>query len=93
MLEHFHNKDHACEDAALVAEAHAAGLPAPAPAHHNETNCFIHALLHLPLMLAGWVPLLVLMGLFVAFLTLLTHPLVSLRIPARLYCRGPPLAA
>lgn len=93
VLEHWHNEDHAREDATMAAEAQAAGLPAPARPHHDETNCFLHALLHLPLMLAGWVPLLVCLGLFVAFLTLLSHPLVSLRIPTRLDCRGPPLAA
>ena len=79
--EYVHNLAHAYEDAA-------AGLPAPRP--HDETNCLTHAQLHLPMVQAGYVPLLVFLGLFVAFLTQLPRAIESRRVPIRLDCRGPP---
>ncbi len=85
-----HEAQHAREDAALVAAAKAAGQPAPVVPVHDESNCLIHAQLHMPLLSAGWVPLLVCLGIFVAFLTLLSTPLVSHRMPVCLVCRGPP---
>ena len=39
----------------------------------------------------GWVPLLICLGLFVAFLTLLTPQLASQRVAIRIDCRGPPV--
>jgi hypothetical protein len=90
-LEYLHNLQHAREDAAEAAVAKAAGLPdTPAPAPHNESNCDVHAQLHVPLMTAAWVPLLVLLGLFVAFLTQLAPVPPVQELPSRLACRGPP---
>ena len=80
-LEYLHNLAHAYEDAAV-------GLPQPQ--HHDDTNCAIHAQLHLPMLRGGHVPLLVFLGLFVAFLTQLPLTIESRRIPLRLNCRGPP---
>jgi heme A synthase len=60
---------------------------------HDETNCDLHALLNAPLMHAGAVPLLVLLGLFVAFLTVLAPQPVSVRVLSRIDCRGPPSCA
>jgi hypothetical protein len=37
-----------------------------------------------------WVPTLICLGLFVAFLTLLDKPLISRPVPVRIDCRGPP---
>jgi hypothetical protein len=90
VLEFLHNQQHEQEDAAQLAAAQAAGvtdLPKPV---HDESNCAIHAQLHLPAIAAGWVPLLILLGLFVAFLSLLTPALHSQRTPLRIACRGPP---
>jgi hypothetical protein len=105
-LEHVHNLDHAARDAAGAthgepghdcngAHRHSgdadADDPAPAPAHgHDESNCDTHAQLQAPLIAAGWVPLLVCLGLFVAFLTLLSPRLTPQRVPLRTDCRGPP---
>ena len=58
--------------------------------HHDESNCEIHAGLSAPLAAGTIVPLLVQLGVFVAFLTLLFTPLCHLRLPARIDCRGPP---
>lgn len=90
-----HARQDAREEARLVATrgdapSTPAPVPAPAPRHHDETNCDLHAQLNAPLMHATAVPLLVFLGLFVAFLTLLAPPLVTQRVITRLDCRGPP---
>ncbi len=91
VMEYLHNREHAEEDAAQIAAARAAGLPdSPDKPVHDDSNCAVHAQLHLPVISAGWVPLLVLLGLFIAFLTLLAQPLLSQRTPLRIACRGPP---
>ncbi len=80
-LGHIHNLDHQNE------HEHAAGEPHPVP---DESNCDLHAQLHLPLLTGGWVPLLVCLGLLVAFLSLLNSPLTSRQLLLQLDCRGPP---
>ena len=92
VLRFAHDAAHAHDDARVDAAARAAGLPVdPAGRHaHDESNCDLHALLNAPLLAAQTVPLLVQLGLFVAFLTLLSNPVTRLRLPARIDCRGPP---
>ena len=89
-LAALHDLQHDREDAAIAAADRAAGRPERDAPQHDESNCPVHAQLHLPFIAAGWVPLLVCLGLFVAFLTLLPAPGVSYRSPVRLDCRGPP---
>ena len=89
-LEYLHNLQHAREDAVEAAAAKAAGLPEKSQPAHDETNCDVHAQLHVPLMAAAWVPVLVLLGLFVAFLTQLAPVPPVLELTTRLACRGPP---
>ena len=60
-----------------------------APAH-DESTCFLHSQLRAPMQASVNVPLLVLAGLFVAFLTELAPQPVSRRFNLRLDCRGPP---
>ena len=79
LLAHLHELDHQRQD------AHQAPQPA-----HDESNCLIHALLHVPMLATPTLALLVCLGLFVAFLTLLDTPLVSQRDISRIDCRGPP---
>jgi hypothetical protein len=60
--------------------------------HHDETNCDLHAqLLNTPVAPAGSVPLLVLLGLFVAFLTQLPQSIERRHVAQRIDCRGPPV--
>lgn len=96
--EFLHNAGHARDDAAaatgtseaaLFGRADAPDDHSPAPVH-DDTNCRTHAVLHSPLVAGGWVPVLVFLGLFVAFLTLLPQSLPTLRLPLRIDCRGPP---
>jgi hypothetical protein len=88
-LERLHDLEHDVQDARIDAWAKAAHLPV-LPHHHDESNCEIHAQLHMAIIFAGWVPLLVLLGLFIAFLTLLDTPLIPRLLPVRIDCRGPP---
>ena len=81
---------HACEAAPGHPDGAHGDHPAPAPGH-DESNCDIHAQLQAPLVAAGWVPVLVCLGLFVAFLTLLSPRLTPQRVPLRTDCRGPPV--
>lgn len=90
-LEYFHDLTHDAEDAQQDAVCVRMKIPL-LPHHHDESNCEVHAQLHIPLILAGWIPIVVCLGLFIAFLTLLDTPLIPRAIPARIDCRGPPAA-
>src|SRR5436305_4151533 len=80
LAEHWHNLEHAREDASLIASALGSERGSShLPPNHNDSNCPTHAQLHLQILPAGWVPALVCVGVFVAFLTMLTPPLVSQR--------------
>lgn len=92
-LQALHEHAHALADAGAHAECHGHdhGAPHdPAPVHHDETNCELHALLRAPILSAGPVAVLVCLGLFVAFLTTVEPPPASRRVPLRCDCRGPP---
>lgn len=82
LLAHVHDRSHALQDSHRNDEE-------PAPVHSEQT-CLTHFQLHLPVLSAGHVPLLVLLGLFVGFLTQLAPRLTPATLPLRLDCRGPP---
>jgi hypothetical protein len=89
-LQFLHNLDHQHFDAHRTAATERERLPShPAPLP-DDNNCATHAQLHQPVSTIAWVPLLVFLGLFVAFLTQLTPDPVSHRSPLALDCRGPP---
>ncbi len=90
-VEYLHNQQHAREYAAISAAALNAGLPSLPHGTHDESNCEFHAQLHVPLMATAWIPLLVALGLIVAFLTQLTASVPSRLVPSCRVCRGPPL--
>ena len=89
-LSWVHELAHAAEDSRM-----AAALPTDAgdrgKVPHSENNCNLHAILRAPLASTHWVPLLVLIGLFVAFVSQLSPSLVSHRLLDRIDCRGPPV--
>jgi hypothetical protein len=82
-----HDLEHQQRDAVLV---NAGVLPPAQQPIHNDSNCRIHAQLHMPMLAAAWVPLLVCVGLFVAFLTLLPARLLPQSRGLAFNCRGPP---
>ena len=88
--EYWHNAEHAAEDAAAAVMARDSGAPLDHSPIHDESNCPIHAQLHLAGLAVGWVPLLVCLGFFIAFLTLLAPRLPAQRLVFALPCRGPP---
>ena len=57
---------------------------------HDEQNCLVHALLGGPMLADGVTSLLVCLGLFVAFLTMLASQPALAKVLTRLDCRGPP---
>lgn len=73
-----------------LAWAHELNHQVQETADHEPDHCDVCVQLHLPVMPAGWTPLLVCLGLFAAFLTLLTRRLASQRIALSVCCRGPP---
>jgi hypothetical protein len=88
-LQRLHAFAHEQEDIAVLGDdSDSGGSQAPS---HDESNCNLHMLLAAPLLAAGWVPLLVLIGVFVAFLTQLPSRIISQLAPVRIDCRGPPL--
>jgi hypothetical protein len=88
---YLHEQQHAREDAAEAAACKAAGLPARDHPDHDDNNCPVHAQLHM-LMVAGTVlPVLLLLGLVVAFLTELLREAPKSHAPLIADCRGPPL--
>jgi hypothetical protein len=89
LVEYAHNAEHAREDAAIAAARGHSDPSTPLPIH-DDSNCPVHAQLHAPAVSQPVVTLLIFTGLLVAFITQLAPPLISLRIPARIDCRGPP---
>jgi hypothetical protein len=69
----------------------ASGISAPAGEGHDENNCAMCLTLHMPLSVAGYVPLLICLGLLVAFLSLITPPPVTRCAPVWIESRGPPV--
>jgi hypothetical protein len=88
-LAYLHNLQHAAEDARMDALARKMGLPV-LPHPHDDSNCPVHAQLHLQFVLIGATPILICLGLFLAFLSFIESPLIGRLIPARIDCRGPP---
>src|SRR4051812_42535033 len=83
LLENLHLRTHLLE--------HAAQAQGDQNSDHSDDACELCVTLHLPALSAGWVPVLVCLGLFVAFLTLLTSRIAPQRVALRIDCRGPPV--
>ena len=89
-LRHVHDVAHVHQDHAEAHHHDDDHDAPPATPHHDSTNCTIHAKLSVPLVMTGHVPLLIGLGLIVAFLSQLTPAWVSRFTTLRLDCRGPP---
>jgi hypothetical protein len=97
-LRYAHEMAHAAGHSAEAGDADGHGhdhAPSHAPSHappHDESNCFVHAMLKLPMLGPGHVPVLVLIGTFIAFLTSLPVAVRCRRPVLLLDSRGPPVA-
>jgi hypothetical protein len=80
-----HDRQDAIADARLAGEGQT-GHHRP----HDESNCDLHALLRAPITSTAWVPLLVFLGIFVAFLTQLAPSPLNQPTLCWIDCRGPP---
>jgi hypothetical protein len=83
-LEQLHLRQHLLEHA----NAKATGT---SDSNRSENDCEFCVQLHAPALSSGWVPLLVCLGLLVAFLTLLAPAMAPQRVALRTDCRGPPV--
>jgi hypothetical protein len=92
LVEYAHDAVHDQEDAELGAwytpDFSHSNHPSP---WHDDSNCEIHAQLHLPLITTPVVALLICAGLFIAFVSQLARVPVLTRLPVRIDCRGPPV--
>ena len=88
-LRYLHEAAHAHEDAVAAAAHHDHDDPPATPAH-DSSDCSTHAKLSVPLVMTGHVPVLISLGLIVAFLTQLTTTWVSPFTSLRLNSRAPP---
>ena len=93
VVEYLHHQQHELEDE-LAAPEFSQSHPDQTPRHqeHDDSNCEFHRVMHAPILSAGFVPLLICMGLFVAFLSQIAPELVSQRTTFTCTCRGPPTA-
>ncbi len=89
-LGYLHDLEHEREDAALAESP--GQSPSQLPAHpvHDDTNCPLHAQLHMPMISIGWAPLLVCVGLFIAMASLAAPRLSPQRAAVPANSRGPP---
>ena len=89
LLEGLHLRTHLRERA--TARLASPSVDQSDPDSHDASACEFCARLHLPRVSTGWVPVLVCLGLFVAFLTQLSPRLDAQRVIFRPDCRGPPV--
>jgi hypothetical protein len=89
-VERWHNARHAAEDAQITQAARQAGAPLQQLPFHTDYNCSFHWQLHISGMAVAWAPLLICLGLFVAFLTMLPVRLPAYQRLLVIPCRGPP---
>ena len=87
-LRYVHELEHAARDA----HHHDAPDAPETPAHEDDSgNCFVHAKLNLPMLGGGYVPALVCVGTFVAFVMSPAVRILCRRPVLKLDSRGPPV--
>lgn len=88
-MGYVHDRQHAAEDAAEDAADRAVGVPVERH-HHDESNCALHAQLHLLLVAGGWAPAVAAATLVAVTPPACRQPSVCRPAPARADCRDPP---
>ena len=90
--EHAHElSDRSAAHGDCLEHSPATGGHDPAPPHHDENNCDLHAMLRAPIVSAAAPALVVCLGLLTVGPAPAAIPLVSRRQPMRCDCRGPPV--
>jgi len=90
LLHFLHLQDHLSEHRRTAPRA-ASSLTLPSEADHDENACSICLTLQLQFWGTGSAPLLMFLGLALAFLSLISPPLLEDQTTsARIHCRGPP---
>lgn len=87
LLEDLHLRAHLTQTAAA---AHT-GTDPSGHDRGDPDGCELCAHLHVGRISAGWLPVMICLGVFVAFLTQLSPRLAPQRVAARIDCRGPPV--
>jgi hypothetical protein len=82
---------HLREDAAAATQPLANSSIALPHEDHDENNCPVCMTLHMQIAVAGYVPLLICLGLLLAFLSLITPPPFTRPVPVWIESRGPPV--
>jgi hypothetical protein len=82
---------HLREDAAAATQPLANSSIALPHEDHDENNCPVCMTLHMQIAVAGYVPLLIRLGLLLAFLSLITPPPFTRPVPVWIESRGPPV--
>lgn len=84
---------HRCDYLACGHRAYASpSLFPPCVNGHDEATCRVCTTLHMPLSAGGYAPLLIFLGLAVAFLSLITPKPVVRRVCVWIEGRGPPMS-
>ena len=86
VIQFLHLQEHAA--ASVASES---PILQPSQPGHDEDNCLSCLTLHMQFSGGNAMPLLICLGLAMAFLTMLAPRLTPQAIPARIDCRGPPL--
>jgi hypothetical protein len=86
LLEDLHLRTHLAQGAAAVEK----GIGIASLDHADGDGCELCANLHVGRISGGFVPVMICLGVFVAFLTQLAPRLAPQRVAARIDCRGPP---
>jgi hypothetical protein len=89
LIEHIHRLEHSASRSESLSSS--AGWQAPGQPGHDEQNCDICLTLHMPLLSAGYIPILICLGVWVAFLSSLRPRLIPQRVQRSIDCRGPPV--
>ena len=88
LLENLHLRTHLTSHA-QAAVGSISGIAGQGDA--DADGCELCANLHVGRISVGWVPVMICLGVFVAFLTQLAPRLAPQRVAARIDCRGPPV--
>jgi hypothetical protein len=91
-LERLHNEHHAIEDMKALLAARASGKPIHKLPAHDESNCAVHVQLHLPALPVVIAPPAVMLLRIAREAPRVPVVRLLVRPPARIDCRGPPVA-